>query len=539
MGSSHATFRAAYEPDRDFLSFLVKEFKLPRGKQFVIKPFMLPLYAYPLQQRRYLAIQKASQLGISTYAIARAIYECRRKRCDVMYVLSSWPVVKKFVLSKVDQILAAMGIQPKPDSVETKGIFGSMIHFTGGQKVTQAISITADFLILDEFSFLDPTTRDTFEDRLLASEEAMILELSIPSGTESGIEAVVANTKMYVWHVRCRSCNRIVPLDPREYERIVTLDDEGKHWCFRCPSCGKLLDPEDKDAIKVRQEGFYMPMNPSAERDGFLISTLYDCERTAEWFKNLEQRREASRFYPGVIGVPYIIAMKIEFSDLLSLVLPENEWQSNRGSPVVAGIDYGKLFHIVYVTCDEPPTVVRLSVASTWQDALNELLIFSPVMTIIDELPPGDNYHLRDELLAHGANVRLALARAPHNITGDIHVDKSRVIYNNVYAFNSLFGAIQNKNIKFLRSRRLEELFAHILRARRTIASLRGKLYQTWVISETAHFLDALKMAWLARTIVTMHSAFERRQSEGKTEDERLDAFDFLEQVMKSLNLEF
>jgi ABC-type taurine transport system ATPase subunit len=95
-----------------------------------------------------------------------------------------------------------MGIVPSPSSVETKGVGSSMLHFTGGQKVTQAISITADFLILDEFSFLDPTTRDTFEDRLLASEDAMTLELSIPSGTETGIESIVAASALYLWHVR-------------------------------------------------------------------------------------------------------------------------------------------------------------------------------------------------------------------------------------------------------------------------------------------------------------------------------------------------
>jgi hypothetical protein len=51
---------------------------------------------------------------------------------------------------------------------------------------------------LDEFSFLDPTTRDTFEDRLLASEDAMTLELSIPSGTETGIESIVAASTLYL-----------------------------------------------------------------------------------------------------------------------------------------------------------------------------------------------------------------------------------------------------------------------------------------------------------------------------------------------------
>jgi hypothetical protein len=521
----------SWQPDLEFLEFL-KSFKLPKGRPFVFKPHLLALYAYPLRQRKFVAIQKASQLGISTYAIARAIYECMHRKLDVMYVLSSWPVVKKFVLSKVDPILTAMGIQPRPDSIDTKGILNGIIHFTGGQKVTQAISITADFLILDEFSFLDPTTRDTFEDRLLASEEGMILQLSIPSGTESGIESVVAATKMFIWHVKCRSCGRTVPLDPREYERITTLDDTGKRWTFRCLVCSGPLDPNDPDAVAVRRSGFYVALNPSADRDGFIISTIYDSERSAEWFKQMEQKRDASRFYPGVIGIPYVVSIRIQFSDLVRMVLPENEWQEPKAVPVVAGVDYGKVFHIAYIALTDPPQVVRLSVQSDWQSALDELMIFKPKLTLIDELPPGDNYMLRDELVARGAEARLALARAPHNVTGDIQVDKRRVVYNNVQAFNQLFGAIQNNGIRFLRSRRLEELFGHILRARKAFASLRGRMYHTWVIGETAHFLDALKMAWLAKTIVDIHpssySGFAVDEKEGsrrsfETEEEFLD----------------
>jgi len=529
----------AWQPDLEFIEFL-QSFKLPKGRPFVFKPFLLALYGFPLRQKKFLAIQKASQLGISTYAIARSIFECINRKLDVMYVLSSWPVVKKFVLSKIDPILAAMGIQPNPDSIDTKGVINGIIHFTGGQKVTQAISITADFLVLDEFSFLDPTTRDTFEDRLLASDEGMILQLSIPSGTEAGIESVVAATKLFIWHVQCKSCRRIVPVDPREYERLITLDDSGKRWIFRCLICSGPLDPQDHDAVAVRSNGFYVAMNPEAERDGFLISSVYDPERSAEWFKQIEQKRDASRFYPGVIGIPYVISMRIAFSDLVNLILPDTEWNEPKTLPTVAGVDYGKVFHIVYVALTDPPQVVRLSVAADWQQALDELLIFRPVITLIDELPPGDNYLLRDELAARGADARLALARAPHNLSGDMHVERRRVVYNNVQAFNMLFGAIQSGQVRFLRGRRLEELFVHILRARRAIASLKGRFYHTWVIGETAHFLDALKMAWVAKVIATTSPHANPVVTYRQTEDyrEQPTEEDFIDRIFEALGIQ-
>jgi hypothetical protein len=56
----------------------------------------------------------------------------------------------------------------------------------------------------------------------------------------------------------------------------------------------------------------------------------------------MEQKRDASRFYPGVIGIPYVVSIRIQFSDLVRMVLPENEWQEPKSVPVVAGVDYGK-----------------------------------------------------------------------------------------------------------------------------------------------------------------------------------------------------
>jgi hypothetical protein len=89
----------------------------------------------------------------------------------------------------------------------------------------------------------------------------------------------------------------------------------------------------------------------------------------------MEQKRDASRFYPGVIGTPYVVSIRIQFSDLVRMVLPENEWQEPKAVPVVAGVDYGKVFHIAYIALTDPPQVVRLSVQSDWQSALDELML--------------------------------------------------------------------------------------------------------------------------------------------------------------------
>jgi hypothetical protein len=48
--------KAAYQPDMAFLQFLQTTFKLPKGRPFQFKPFMLPLYAFPLREKRFLAI---------------------------------------------------------------------------------------------------------------------------------------------------------------------------------------------------------------------------------------------------------------------------------------------------------------------------------------------------------------------------------------------------------------------------------------------------------------------------------------------------
>jgi hypothetical protein len=68
------------------------------------------------------------------------------------------------------------------------------------------------------------------------------------------------------------------------------------------------------------------------------------------------------------------------------------------------------------------------------------------------------------------------------------------------------------------------------------MAALKGRVYQTWVIGETAHFLDALKMAYLARTLVAMQrptlssAAFEGAHRPSLTDPE-----EFLERLLQNL----
>jgi hypothetical protein len=69
---------------------------------------------------------------------------------------------------------------------------------------------------------------------------------------------------------------------------------------------------------------------------------------------------------------------------------------------------------------------------------------------------------------------------------------------------------------------------------------LKGRYYHTWVIGETAHFLDALKMAWIARLISSTSPNANQpviRDSDGENFERTMTEDEFIERVLQSLGI--
>jgi len=477
------------------LKFAATQLTLPKRRQWKFPGFLLHLYLDPAP---VIYIQKAAQLGISTYAITRMLYAALSKSMTVMYVLPSEAKAGEFVRQKVDPMIeqspiCASRLNRRVNNISFKKLGSSYLIFTGSHSKSQALSTDVDFLILDEFSFLPNEVREMYEDRTQASLLGYRLYLSVPSDPATGIEALMRNTKQYIWAIECRSCNRTVPLIPDLFEVLIRPHDGS--YAFYCPECDKLLDPTDPDAVAVRDRGKFIALKPEASAPGYLISSLYDPRRPAKWFIEEQQRRETSvAFYRAVLGISQRLPIEgVSLSTLTSLI--QVPLRTVRRKCV--GIDTGREFHWVMLAELEGGhfTVVGVGRSSRIELLLRELRPLEPDLVIIDALPL---LHEAKQFTSEWGPAALT-AQANRKPGEGILVTTDGIFFAKTDFFHELMNLLQQSRLTFSPLPQTEELLLHIARLYRTITvrATGGGQYRAVALRSTGtdHFAHALILA--------------------------------------------
>ena len=112
--------------------------------------FLYDIYRDPSDQ---IVCMKAAQIGFSTLAILKNIYDAWSLHLEIIHTLPTDGDVSAFVSGKVDRIVANNPIlqyyTTVKDAVDQKQIGESMIYFRGTWTKKAAIMITADRLVHD------------------------------------------------------------------------------------------------------------------------------------------------------------------------------------------------------------------------------------------------------------------------------------------------------------------------------------------------------------------------------------------------------
>lgn len=96
---------------------------------------------------------KSAQVGLSVASILKTFWVCKHMGMNVIYVLPTNNVVKDFVIPKVDSLVSsnpAIASIVSNDSVSLKKVGDRFIYYRGAFSEREAISISADLLVIDE-----------------------------------------------------------------------------------------------------------------------------------------------------------------------------------------------------------------------------------------------------------------------------------------------------------------------------------------------------------------------------------------------------
>lgn len=328
MSSSKATTLDLLE-NENVLAWLIKhEVKTENGTpvDFHDHRYLIDIYA---DESQNMVEMKGAQLGLSTKDIFKSFHRAKNKGLDIIYILPTATDIQDFSGGKTNRIIDNNPILQtwvrNKDSVVQKQIGNSTIYYRGSWNERQALMISADWLILDEFDRCKQEVLEQYESRLQHSKYAYKSIFSNPSAPDYGVHKYFKKTDQKMWFVN-HSCGVQILLDETclDYEREL----------FVCPHCSQEITDED------RRMGVWLP---TAEGEpgwsGYWIPLWISPKVTAAKIAEYKRTKTQEYFDNFVAGLPYVGGgNKVAASTITNCLDARPNSQEDR---VIIGVDTG------------------------------------------------------------------------------------------------------------------------------------------------------------------------------------------------------
>lgn len=235
---------------------------------------------YPFQREIYevfadtaikdAVVMKGTQLGISELLLRLGLYYADIHGETALYVFATAKQLRDISDTRVDALLRHSPYLRQraggPWNKDLKQLGNGYCFFRGSQAKADLIAVDAALLLLDEYDDLNPENIPEAEQRVGASELALIRRVGVPSDPEYGIAQLYGDSDEREWHVRCGACAELQPLRFAENIRCDE-DNDGliTNPCVVCRTCKQPLDVTT---------GRWIPAHPGRPRPGFHVHRL-------------------------------------------------------------------------------------------------------------------------------------------------------------------------------------------------------------------------------------------------------------------------
>ncbi|MBA3755746.1 MAG: phage terminase large subunit family protein [Nitrosomonas sp.] len=339
--------------------------------------FMIDIYA---DESTDIVCKKSAQVGFSVMAILKCLWLLKYAKVNVIYALPTNNVVQDFVKPKVDPLISGNKViadSMGSESVSQKKVGDRFIYFKGGFSDREAISITGDILVIDEYDRM-PSMQvvNTFDSRLQASKHPRRWRFSNPSAVGFGVDGLYNDSDQMHWMVTCSTCKHVMYMDFERSEELISQRVVHSHYVdqerqiYACGECHSELNYSD------RRNGEWKPKHPDRKRRGYWISQMM-----APWVsakRILEQKEESGIefFYNFVLGKAYTP------SDLIvnrATILRACSPSSIQKREVAMGVDTNLPMTYTLAT---PDGIFQKGRTNSWDDIERLKLMYKAVMVM-------------------------------------------------------------------------------------------------------------------------------------------------------------
>lgn len=322
---------AARQDDRareDRTPFFDWSLKVPEAKSgpldFHRFPYLRELYSQEVADAEEIAVQKSTQVGITTWAFRLTLYDADTRSYTGLYIFPTEDHVYDFSDERIEPAIKASQYlldRIEAGTVRNKGlkqIGRGFVYLRGSKSKSGAQSIAADSLVFDEYDELDKVNLPQLERRVSGAEGAgriaRVRRMGVPSIPGFGINKEFVKSDQRKWHVTCKrkKCSTEQELT---FKDNVRWKNKGDNRVFRqgqddpegeverawrcCEKCGTEIDVS---------KGRWIATNPDASMVGYHVPRLIVPNTNLITLVNNSRKtapEEVTAFYNNDLGLPY------------------------------------------------------------------------------------------------------------------------------------------------------------------------------------------------------------------------------------------
>lgn len=360
------------------LNGFVNEYNKPF--EFVNHRFLID---YMADDHPVIVTKKAAQIGMTVAESLKTFHMCAYKKLNVIHTLQTSDVIKGFVAPKVNPIIAynqKIKDLMSMDSESLKQFGTGFAYYRGANAESQAINITGDVLLIDEYDRSNQKVVEMYESRLSASEYKWRRFFSNPSAIDYGVDRLYTQSDQRHWMVTCPHCQHKAWMDfepttdewPQGYIKSHYVDMERS--IYACGEChGEILNQD-------RINGEWVAKYPDRKWHGYWVSQTMCAWIPAEVIVEAYSTKSLDYFNNFVMGKAYTPTdLIVSRETILAACEPKNIPKLQ----VAIGVDVGHTKHWVAGT---PDGVFATGSTTSWEEIEKLFLMYNATM-VIDAMP--------------------------------------------------------------------------------------------------------------------------------------------------------
>jgi hypothetical protein len=286
------------------ISFWDWAMKVPEPKagplNFRAFPFQKELYK-EAEHDKEMVVQKATQIGLSAWAIRWALYHADTKGRTGLYVFPTqrdmWDFSSLRIKPTIDgsDYLRSRQSPDDPDNKGMKGVGLGVVVFRGSESKRGLDSVDCDHIVFDEYDTLDHANIPDAEMRVSSPlSPGLIRRIGVPSVPDWGIGKAYDESDQRRWNVKCGRCGEWQELD---FWKNVDHDALQRI----CVKCHKSIEEDI-------EHGMWVAKYPDRRVRGYHVSRLIvPGANLAAIIKKSKDKSpsEQTVFFTKHLGIPY------------------------------------------------------------------------------------------------------------------------------------------------------------------------------------------------------------------------------------------